>query len=378
MKIVHCFFTMRTGGAQLLAIDMLNSLCLSQEVVLIVINDQWDKALLQTLNKKVAVYCLNRKEGSRNPLPILRLNGLLHQLRPDIIHCHERKLIQLIRYKRAKVVYTIHDVNIPTQTFIQYDALVAISQAVAVDVRQRTGLLQPDVITNGIPLDNFRQRAMYDIRGIEPMRLVQVSRLMHEKKGQDILLRALAKLVSNREVLPLRLDLIGDGPSLDYLAKLAKTLQIDTLVSFRGERDRAWLYRHLADYHLLVQPSRYEGFGLTVLEGFAAGLPVVASDVAGPAEVMAGLPAGNLFASEDPDDCADVLTRVIKAYRANQIEAAVTETYPLLRARFSMETTVAGYLALYHQLLNRPDQPAGSTSATSSRRGFSRSQPHIV
>lgn len=363
MKIVHCFFTMRTGGAQLLAIDMLNRLCLSHETTLIIINHQWDEALLQTLNKQVVVYCIGRKESSRNPLPIIRFNGLLYHLNPDIIHCHERRMIQLIRYKRAKTVYTIHDVGVATDTFGRYDALVAISKSVAEDVCRRTGR-RAEVIHNGILMDVFTQRTVYSFRGKEPVRLVQVSRLMHEKKGQDILLRAIAKLVESKDYPPIRLDLVGTGPSLDFLTKLARTLQIETLVSFRGERDRTWIARHLADYHLLVQPSRYEGFGLTVLEGLAAGLPVVASNIDGPAEIMAGLPAGILFTSENVDECATALVCVIGAYRTAQLEAAVQETYAVVKEKFSIEGTVAGYLNLYHRLLQRPVTPAISPSLT--------------
>lgn len=356
MKIVHCFFTMRTGGAQLLAIDMLNGLCLLHETTLVVINDQWDQALLQKLNRNVAVYCLNRREGSRNPLPLVQFNALLRQLEPDIIHCHERKMIQMVRYSRAKTIYTVHDVGVPADTLGQYDALIAISKSVASDVRKRAGI-EADVIYNGILMDSFRRRTSYRIKANEPIRLVQVSRLMHEKKGQDVLLRAVATLVSERNCPRITLDLIGDGPSMDFLAQLAKMLQIDTMVNFRGERDRTWIANHLADYHVLVQPSRYEGFGLTVVEGLAAGLPVIASDIDGPAEIMAGLPTGTLFTSEDADACADALSAVLSAYRTAQLEAAAQETYTIVRQKFSLATVVDQYLTIYHQLLKQAVVP---------------------
>lgn len=354
MKIAHCFFSMRTGGAQMLAIDLLNSQCLVHETLLIVVNDEWEAGLLQKLSKKVSVHFMNRSEGSRNPLPIIRFNLLLHRLKPDIIHCHERKMIRMIRYKRAQTVYTVHDVGIPTDTFSRYNALVAISESVASDIRQRAGI-QAEVIRNGIAMDSFRKRTAYVVPEKEPFRLVQVSRLMHEKKGQDILLRAIARLTTERACPPIRLDLIGDGPSMDFLVELAKTLQIDTLVSFRGNRDRTWVADHLADYHLLVQPSRYEGFGLTVLEGLAAGLPVVASNIDGPAEIMAGLSAGTLFTSDDVEACAAAVARVIQAYRTARLEAAVSETYAIIREKFSISATATGYLNLYQHLLQRTD-----------------------
>ena len=59
---------------------------------------------------------------------------------------------------------------------------------------------------------------------------------------------------------------------------------------------------HLTDYDLFVQPSRWEGFGLTVAEAMAAGVPVLVSEGQGPAEVTQGSRYGWLFANGDADD----------------------------------------------------------------------------
>ncbi|MDA8155868.1 MAG: glycosyltransferase [Actinomycetota bacterium] len=58
---------------------------------------------------------------------------------------------------------------------------------------------------------------------------------------------------------------------------LAARLDAEEFRSFLGPMNRARIYENLCNYDLLVHPSRYEGFGLTVLEGIAAGLPALAS-----------------------------------------------------------------------------------------------------
>ncbi len=349
MKIVHCIFTMKMGGAQVLTVDILNELCIRHQVALIVINDQYSETLIQQLDKRVTVYYTNRKEGSRNPIPVLHLNLLLAQLRPDIIHCHERKMARLVRYRGAKTIYTIHTVNIPADSFHRYNALVAISDAVATDVQNRC---ESPVITvcNGVPFNQFIRRTSHAIAPEETIQIVQVGRLMHEQKGQDILLRALAVLVHERQLHDLHVTLVGDGPSRQLLIALVRQLAIEPFVTFSGERDRKWLFGHLSAYHILAQPSRQEGFGLTVVEGFAAGLPVVASNHDGPAEIIGDAPAGLLFACEDANACADALLDMINAYRCGQVANSIDETYSTIRKRFSIQATVENYLSVYHSL----------------------------
>ena len=346
MKIVHCFFTMHMGGSQILAIDMLNEMCKQHEVSLIVVNDQWNEKLLKRLKPLVKTYLINRKEGSRNPLPILRFNLLLHKLKPDVIHCHEIKLVNLIRTGKVKTVYTVHDVGIKNPAIDKYDSIIAISSAVATDVKNRFNI-EARVIHNGIPMNNFKKKDDYGINEDGVIKLVQVSRLIHEKKGQDILIKTMHKLIVEQGNGNLVLDIIGTGQSMDYLKSLAIDLGISRYINFLGEKDRAWIYDNLANYHALVQPSRFEGFGLTVVEGIAAGLPVVASNIEGPAEIMDGITTKFLFETANVDECAQIINKLIDYYQEGKIKHVLDEMYISMKKRFSIESSVIQYLNVY-------------------------------
>ena len=346
---MHCFFTLEMGGAQVLAVDLLNKMCAEHDTALVVVNNIHSQALLDKLDKRVAVHKIDRREGSRNPWPLLKLNLLLRRLKPDVIHCHEPDIGKIIRAGVGKLLYTIHDVGIPTTHYHRYATLVAISDAVQLELAQRyDGSIEK--VYNGIDMAPFRKRTDYSLAG-QPVQLVQISRLVHEKKGQDVLLHALHHLKTGLGYPHFHLDIVGSGDSLAFLKRLVAELDLTREVSFSGERTRDWLYAYLSRYHLLVQPSRYEGFGLTLLEGFAAGLPVLASNIEGPAEIIRRTPRGFLFARGDSQACAQALHRIFQDYESGLMARLMQSTVPVTDRQYSIGACVAGYLHQYRALL---------------------------
>ncbi len=117
-----------------------------------------------------------------------------------------------------------------------------------------------------------------------PLRLVNVARIYPKQKGQDILIKALAICAS--ECLDIRCDFVGSPPEGDSVTVGSlKALAIAEGVADRvrflcGRTD---VREPLAEADIFVLPSRFEGFGLVLLEAMAAGLPVIAADVDGPA-----------------------------------------------------------------------------------------------
>jgi glycosyltransferase involved in cell wall biosynthesis len=351
MKIVHCLFTMETGGAQVLAVDLLNEMSELHDVSLIIINNKWNNSLLKQLDRRVNVFYINRKEGNHNPLPLIKLNLLLLKLKPDIIHCHEPKVAKIIKTRYGRLLQSIHDMDISTSCYHLYDGLAAVSDAVYKDVTSRYDVTIKKVY-NGIPIHLFKQRKEYSLIKGEPVKLIQVSRLMHEKKGQDILLHALHNVIYEYGFSDFSLDFIGSGSSYQYLTDLVTELGLKNHVNFLGEKSRNWLFTNLSDYHILIQPSRYEGFGLTILEGFAAGLPVLACDIDGPAEIIGRVSGGFLFEKEDTTGCAKKLYHILTLYEHNEISALMEQTIPVIKQEYSIKACTKKYLSVYASLIN--------------------------
>ncbi len=342
---------METGGSQILAVDLLNEFCSAHDMSLIIINNKYNDRLLEQLDKRVTIYHIDRNEGSRNPFPILRLNWMLSRIRPDIIHCHEPNLGKIIRLSQPRLLYTVHDVGIPVACYNLYHGLVAISNAVHEDVVSKSGY-PVNTVFNGVCFKSYRQRQSYSLGKGEVIRLVQVSRLFHEKKGQHILLQAMDRLIHQYGIRHISLDLVGSGDSHDYLQGLIDAFGLKEYVRLTGEKDRGWLFAHLREYHVLVQPSLYEGFGLTILEGFAAGLPVLASDIDGPAEIAGQMPGGFLFRSGDAGDCARAILDMLGLYYSGEIEGKIRDTLPLAQQKYSIESCASEYLTEYLKISN--------------------------
>lgn len=331
-------------------VDIANEQASLADVTIILINNKYNIDLVGRIRQKVHFYSLQRKEHDRTSMSFLfRLWGLLLKIRPTVIHCHNQNIIRLLPICRKRTVLTIHCLKAITTHLKKYRKVYSISTAVSDDLRMRAGI-PSQVVLNGINFADIFPRTDFLFEENMPVRIVQVGRMIHEIKGQHILLRALHKLIVSGNVRNLYLDLIGSGPSLPYLLSLTDSLQLNAHVSFLGERSRQWIYERLCTYHLLIQPSLSEGFGLTVLEGIAAGLPVIASDHAGPSEILSGMPAGYLFRSGDAADLADTIRKTITAMKEGGMQHRCEASRELAISRFSIHRTAHEYLHHYSRL----------------------------
>jgi len=340
MVIAHIIFDLNIGGAETMLVDIINEQVKTEQVALIIINDQIDNNLLAQIDNRVKIILIGRIEKSQNPFPILKLNWFLLQINPDVIHCHHHTVIRIIAFKK-NCVLTVHDVNIPTKNFKLYKKVFTISNAVKKDIEQRSNL-QTILVYNGIRVNEIRRKENYEFN---KFRIVQVSRLDHDKKGQHILLEAIKIIVYEKGVKNISVDFIGEGKSLDYLNELVKEYHLEDYINFLGMHDRKFIYEHLKDYNLLVQPSLYEGFGLTIVEAMAAKVPVLVSDIDGPLEIIENGMYGWMFKNNDGKDCASNILKIVSIYK--EIKLKIEDSYNHIFSNFNIRSTSKLYLNNY-------------------------------
>lgn len=326
MKIVHCVFSFGIGGAETMLIDILNEQSKTETVSLVIVNHVYLDFLLEQINPAVRIFKLRRQKGSYSPVPVLKLNWLLYRLNPDVIHVHSSALLRIIALRAGR----------GTQ-------LIAISEAVKADIQQRTGRVAM-TIPNGIPMDKIEKRTRRASFVGKNMRIVQVSRLDVEKKGQDILIKAVA-LLKERGIENIEVDFIGEGRSEPRLRQLVQEYCVGNQINFLGLCDRQYIYSHLKEYDLMCHPARYEGFGLTVAEGIAAMLPVLVSDEGGPYEIIKYGELGYAFRMEDVTDCANQIEYIYNNYDKAMERAGSAYTY--VAEQFSVRRMVADYIKAY-------------------------------
>ncbi|WP_338875452.1 glycosyltransferase [Spirosoma sp. SC4-14] len=359
MKIVHLNFGLETGGTESMLVDILNEQSAFATIHLVVINNTYHAGLLNRIDNRVRVHLIDRPLGSRNPVYLLRLNSLLWRIKPDVIHCHNPNTVAHFRYPCRKYL-TVHDVHVPATHFRQFDLLFAISKIVRGDIKNRSGR-SANVVYNGIPVAMIRPKRRSYSGGL--FRLVQISRLVHQKKGQHILLHAIHQLTSTYGLTNIQLDFIGDGDSLPVLTEQIKEYKLEPYVRFLGLKDRTYVYQHLAEYDLLVQPSLYEGFGLTVAEAMVAGVPVLVSDIEGPLEIINQGAFGSTFMSGQADDCARQLQSIISAYATHAFQEKIVLAQMHAKEAFDVRRTARQYLTAYNQPAYPTFEPLLSTQS---------------
>lgn len=350
MNITHVSFGFNTGGAELMMSDIMGIQAEEgHNVTLLLINDRYEEALLQKIPSDVRVVKVGRPSGSKNPLWYLKYNILLRRTRPDAVHFHQAKASSLtIPSRGTGYVETVHCLGAPVRKRGFIDRYVAISEAVSSDLEKRMHL-HTAIIQNGINSRAITPRCSAPRKEEDPFRIVCVSRLDHGNKGQDIAIEALSKLKESAGMPEIHLDFIGEGASLKMLGDMVAEKHLDREIRFLGNRPRDYIYSHLADYDLFIQPSRFEGFGLTVAEAMVARLPVLISDIEGPMDIIGQGKYGTSFRNGDAGDCARKIASAIGNHR-ELLALAAGDAYTRVTEKYDIRRTAREYIALYREV----------------------------
>jgi len=195
------------------------------------------------------------------------------------------------------------------------DAIVAVSDGVADDLAERTGIHRARIRTvyNPIVAPELGAKAAADPTepwlepGMPPV-ILAAGRLV-PKKDFATLLRAFARV---RQTTDARLIILGEGREKRRLQALAHSLGIAADLKFAGWTENPYAY--MARAAVFALSSIREGFGNVLVEALACGCPVVATDcLSGPAEILDGGGYGRLVAPGDVDAFAAALLATLAA-----------------------------------------------------------------
>lgn len=132
-----------------------------------------------------------------------------------------------------------------------------------------------------------------------------IGRIQFVHKGHDFLIDSISKHLGKLEKENIRLIFVGDGPDESLLKSMIKSKNLNNIVSFvPWGNDLSYIYSAI---DMLIIPSRFEGIPLVMLEAMYYGIPIVASNLDGIAEV---LPREWLFQYGDGDSLIETLLNV--------------------------------------------------------------------
>lgn len=199
------------------------------------------------------------------------------------------------------------------------------------------------VIYNGVDTEEFRPGPANPAEmGLPPQspRALFVGDIRSNRKNLDTVLQAM------QSVPNMRLVVVGRLQGSPYPA-MARQLGVADRVTFLGYRSDVANIMRACDF--LVFPTRYEPFGLVVLEALSSGLPVIVTRVAGAAEVTSPQCG---FVLDDPDD-ASSLARAMSGLVDAQAGRQMANAARAAACEYGWQRMANEYLTLFHSLENR-------------------------
>ncbi len=265
------------------------------------------------------------KEGMRLFREYLREFG-----EPDVLHAHSSLYggvlgaIIRLRYKTPLII-TEHSTALISgelpiwqkllakYAFRNADHLIAVSQGQAIKLAVKYGptIESWDVVYNTVA-GIYADKELI-IRNKDNFRFLSIGYLI-KRKGFDVLLEAFAILQSQKKYHKSVLRIIGEGDQKEALNKLSQKLGIESSIEWIASRLPENIIKDYDHSDVVVSSSRLETFGVTLIEGLARGIPVIATRSGGP-EAFVIPQVGKLVEKDDPFDLARSMAEIIDYYQ---------------------------------------------------------------
>lgn len=386
MKVLQVLPTLSAGGAEGFVTNLGVRLAASgTEVKFFLLagtRGERGQVLLQRLRQAGIEVEGQGERNIRNPMTVLRLAGLIHSWKPDIVQANlysAEVVTVLSRFfcpgARAHFVRRLANsdfVGGRTQAVVRlldefFSQTIACSAEVEIAFEKfMKGVAHdtPVTIPNG---GNLKDRTTTAEQRREARKVLQIpasSRVIAHigrmtsggdrqrrdlstgQKAHDTLIKAFALAFAGKSDFVL--TLVGDGPLRSETERLTRALGVTKQVHFLGEQPEPWPVLQAAD--LFFFPSRFEGLPNVLPEAASCGLPVLASDIPEIRSISPG-DAWLLKPVDDVDAFAAGLNMIVDHY--DLFWARAKQAAPRIRESFSMESCAEKFLMTYQNVMNR-------------------------
>ena len=358
LRILHVITSLRTGGAERLMVDLLPRLREKGLEIELAIFDGTRTDFYHALKQQgILIHTLGMGlKAMHSPRCIPALRRLIRQF--DVVHTHNTPCqfftaLACIGLKDApQLVTTEHNTtnrrrkysllkSIDRWMYSRYAQIIGVSESTTQALLNYLPHLQHcQTINNGIDVSSFQQALPAEdlLQQYQGQKRLMMAAAFRAQKDHETAICALHHLPQEYHLL-----LAGDGERRRTVESFVKSENLSHRVHFLGNRQDVAAVLKTAD--VVVMSSHYEGFGLSAVEGFASGRPVVASDVPGLREIIGG--AGILFPQGDALDLANKIIALEQdeVYRQQTIERGRERAQ-----EYDISTMVDHYWKLYQQL----------------------------
>lgn len=316
-----------------------------------------------------------------------RVDALVTETRPDILHAHSPLLTAMAaqRVARARGLPMVYEIRafwedaavgngtgragslryratrmLETLVCKRADAVGAICEGLLADLRGRgIDSAKMFVVPNAVDIAQFGHPGARDERiagglGITDSEVIGFIGSFYDYEGLDDLVAAMPRLVARRPAL--HLLLVGGGPMEASLRAAAAASPVANRIHFIGRVPQAEVDRYYGLIDVLVYPRKAMRLTelvtpLKPLEAMAQGKLVAASDVGGHRELIVDGETGTLFKADDPDALAGAVAGLFADRAAWPARRARARAF--VERERNWDRSVANYAPVYERLLAR-------------------------
>lgn len=353
-KLLILIDNLMIGGAQNVVLELINNLNF----------DRYDTAVMcygikrnTPIEEKIeAIFPVNYMniKGNIKLFDMARVLRKISMIKPDIIHAHLGGITFALPWcllHRKPLVVTVH--TIPEKAFSKRNEkqlrfgikhgnvmLVAVSEDNLNKCKEYFGLNDRNCrfVNNGVDSDK------YFTEPHDGFNFINVAS-HNENKNQGMIIKCLKPVhIAHPDT---GLILVGDGPAHTEWVRLAERLELSDCVYFPGMVSEPEKFYKKADVY--IQSSHREAMPMSVLEALMAGMPVIATNVGGLADVV----KNNGYLVEDSDENAmiDAMMKIIEMDRSDFL--TMKKLSFKISEKYSSIAMANNYMNIFDEILKK-------------------------
>ncbi len=280
----------------------------------------------------------------------------LRKIKPDVVHSHSPDLGFILsfacRVYKIPIINTCHGITFSDkhyslikrkieEFFLKYGGFKKI---IAVDINSFNDLRKLKInnvfyLPNCVDLDQFNK-----IRHKRNNKIIFlfIGRIEIDK-GLMYLIHAIGKLKNTNKNFEVRL--VGIGLNQDYFKKLVTRLNLTEYIKFLGKKSRNEIIDCFYESDVFILPSLHEGFPLTLLEAWAAELPVIITNVGGISKICTNKEDALVVPPKNSEAITEAMLELIK--NKNLREKLGKNGKKLVEEKYSLGKVVKKILSVY-------------------------------
>lgn len=316
------------------------------------------------------------------PLPIplsFRAKKIITEFNPDIIHIHHPFLLSsvAIMYGKKLGIPKILTLHTQYEKYAYYvspiperltheaikmiisnlahkiDCIVTPSISMKKIIENYRIKNRIEVIPNAIHLISFKKdnelkrteiKEKYNLKEDDKI-ILFVGRIAREK-SIDKIIKAFA-IIKKRSTGKEKLLIVGDGPAINELKQLARTLKVEEEVTFTGSVSYEEIQYYYKMAYIFTIASTTETFGIVTIEALASGVPVLAVKAPGTVDILTD-GADGLLVDNDVKKFADALEKII---REPELRGKLSQGALRTSEKYNIDTISERMLNLYREVI---------------------------